>query len=219
MTDNLNQLIEQYRSELFDNVLPFWLENSIDKECGGYFTCLDREGKVFDTDKFIWLQGREVWMLSMLYNNVEKNPEWLAAAEQGAQFLKNHGHDGNYNFYFSTTRDGKPLVEPYNIFSNTFATMAFGQLAKATGKKEYEDIALKIWNNTLERRDNPKGKWNKLHPGTRPLKNFALPMILCNLVLEIEHLLDDSMLKKTTDDFLHEVCDVFIRPELGGLVM
>ena len=74
MTDNLNQLIEQYRSELFDNVLPFWLENSIDKECGGYFTCLDREGKVFDTDKFIWLQGREVWMLSMLYNNVEKNP-------------------------------------------------------------------------------------------------------------------------------------------------
>ena len=149
MTDNLNQLIEQYRSELFDNVLPFWLENSIDKECGGYFTCLDREGKVFDTDKFIWLQGREVWMLSMLYNNVEKNPEWLAAAEQGAQFLKNHGHDGNYNFYFSTTRDGKPLVEPYNIFSNTFATMAFGQLAKATGKKEYEENAVLYYGPTI----------------------------------------------------------------------
>lgn len=219
MINNLNGLIEQYRSELFENVLPFWLDNSIDKECGGYFTCLDRTGKVFDTDKFIWLQGREVWLFAMLYNNVEKRQEWLDAAVGGAEFLKKYGHDGNYNFYFSTTRDGKPLVEPYNIFSNTFATMAFGQLAKATGSKEYEEIAVKTWDRILARRDNPKGVWNKLHPGTRNLKNFALPMILCNLSIEIQHLLDDDVFKATANDFLHEVCDVFIRPELDGLVV
>lgn len=215
----LNELIGQYRTELYDSVLPFWLNNSIDEECGGYFTCLDREGKVFDTDKFIWLQGREVWMLSMLYNNVEKKQEWLDAAIKGAEFLKKYGHDGQYNFYFSTTREGQPLVEPYNIFSNTFATMAFGQLAKATGNKEYEEIALKAWQRVLDRKENPKGKWNKLHPGTRPLKNFALPMILCNLVLEIEHLLDPGMLKTTTDAFLGEVMSEFVRPELGGIVV
>ncbi len=219
MIDNLDQLIEQYRSELFDSVIPFWLEKSQDHEFGGYFTCLDREGNVFDTDKFIWLQGREVWMLSMLYNNVEKNPKWLEAAELGAQFLMKYGHDGNYNWYFSVTREGKPIVEPYNIFSYTFATMAFGQLAKATGKKEYEEVALRTWERILERRPNPKDKWNKLHPGTRNLKNFALPMILCNLSLEIQHLLDENAFARTTDEFLHEVCDVFIRPELGGLVM
>ena len=59
-------LANQYRNELLDNVLPFWLEHSQDLEFGGYFTCLDRKGGVFDTDKFIWLQGREVWMFSML---------------------------------------------------------------------------------------------------------------------------------------------------------
>ena len=107
MIQNLDGLIEQYRSELFDSVLPFWLENSIDKEYGGYFTCLDREGKVFDTDKFIWLQGREVWMFAMLYNKVAPRKEWLDAAVKGAEFLKKHGHDGNYNFYFSTTREGR----------------------------------------------------------------------------------------------------------------
>lgn len=219
MSSKLKQLIEQYHNELYDSVIPFWLEKSVDHEFGGYFTCLDREGKVFDTDKFIWLQGREVWMLSMLYNNVEKRPEWLEAAIKGAEFLKKYGHDGNFNWYFSTTREGKPLVEPYNIFSNTFATMAFGQLAKATGNAEYEHIALETWKRILARRDNPKGKWNKLVPGTRPLKNFALPMILCNLVLEIEHLLDGDALKKTSDDFLSEVMNVFIRPELGGLVV
>ena len=55
---DFKKLANQYRDELLDNVLPFWLEHSQDLEFGGYFSCLDREGKVFDTDKFIWLQGR-----------------------------------------------------------------------------------------------------------------------------------------------------------------
>lgn len=123
------KLAAQYKQELLNKVLPFWLEKSQDKEYGGYFTCLDRQGNVFDTDKFIWLQGREVWMFAMLYNKVEKKQEWLDCAVQGAEFLKKYGHDGKYNWYFSLTREGQPLVEPYNIFSYTFATLAFGQLS------------------------------------------------------------------------------------------
>ncbi len=187
---DFNQLAKHYKDELFENVLPFWLEHSQDKEYGGYFSCLNRKGDVYDTDKFIWLQGREVWLFAMLYNKVEKRKEWLDCAVQGAEFLKKYGHDGNYNWYFSLDRTGRPLVEPYNIFSYTFATMAFGQLALATGSKEYADIAKRTFDVVLAKKDNPKGKWNKLHVGTRNLKGFSLPMILCNLSLEIEHLLD-----------------------------
>lgn len=79
----------------------------------------------------------------MLYNKLEKNQEWLDCAIQGGEFLKKYGHDGNYNWYFSLNRQGQPLVEPYNIFSYTFATMAFGQLSLATGREEYADIAKK----------------------------------------------------------------------------
>ena len=192
--DNFKQLAERYRSELLDNVLPFWLEKSQDKEFGGYFSCLNRDGSVYDTDKFIWLQGREVWMFAMLYNSLEKRQEWLDAAIQGAEFLKNYGHDGNYDFYFSLTREGKPLVQPYNIFSNTFACMAFAQLAKATGSQEYADIARRTFRRILDRRDNPKGRWLKAYPGTRPMKDFALPMIVCNMALEVEDIIDDPEL-------------------------
>ena len=211
-------LARQYRDELLDNILPFWLEKSQDREFGGYFTCLDRKGNVFDTDKFIWLQGREVWMFASMYNKVEKRPEWLECAVQGGEFLKKYGHDGNYNWYFSLTRDGRPLVEPYNIFSYTFATMAFGQLHLATGNPEYAEIAKKTFDIILSKVDNPKGRWNKVHPGTRDLKNFALPMILCNLALEIEHLLDKEYLERTIDTCIHEVMDTFYRPELGIIV-
>ena len=150
---DFKKLANQYKDELLDNVLPFWLENSQDKEFGGYFTCLDREGKVFDTDKFIWLQGREVWMFSMLYNKVEKRKEWLDCAVQGGEFLKKYGHNGDYNWYFSLDRSGRPLVEPYNIFSYTFAAMAFGQLSLATGNQEYADIAKKTFDIILSKVD------------------------------------------------------------------
>ena len=216
---DFKQLEKQYRDELLQNVIPFWLEKSQDKEYGGYFTCLDRQGNVFDTDKFIWLQGREVWLFAMLYNRVEKRQEWLDCAIQGAEFLKKYGHDGNLNWYFSLDRQGSPLVEPYNIFSYTFATMAFGQLSIATGNQEYADIAKRTFDIILSKQDNPKGKWSKAYPGTRSLKNFALPMILCNLALEIEPLLDEAFIEKTMDTCIHEVMDVFLRPELGGIVV
>ncbi|MGM9785765.1 MAG: AGE family epimerase/isomerase [Candidatus Cryptobacteroides sp.] len=217
--NDFKSLAAQYKSELLDNVLPFWLEKSQDKEYGGYFSCLNRDGSVFDTDKFIWLQGREVWMFSMLYNSFEKRPEWLEAARQGAEFLKKYGHDGNYDFYFSLTRDGKPLVQPYNIFSNTFACMAFAQLAKATGNPEYAEIARRTFNRILERRDNPKGQWLKAFPGTRPMKDFALPMIICNMALEVEDIINDpQLIERTIDESVHEIVDVFWQPDLGVIL-
>ncbi len=240
---DLNQLREKYKHELLDSVVPFWLNKSQDKEFGGYFTCLNREGDVYDTDKFIWLQGREVWMFAKLYNTVEPRQEWLDAAIQGAEFLKQHGHDGQLNWYFALDREGQPLVEPYNIFSYTFATIAFGQLSIALKtaaahpcpslgrgdgegssnmllslSAEYADIAKRTFDIVLSKTDNPKGRWSKAAPGAREMKTFDLPMILCNVALEIESLLDPAFLQKAIDTCLHEVMDVFYRPELGLIV-
>ncbi len=216
---NFKQLAQQYKTELLESCLPFWLEFSQDLEYGGYFSCLNRDGSVFDTDKFIWLQGREVWMFAMLYNKVEKKQEWLDCAIHGAEFLKIYGHDGNYDFYFSVTRDGKPIIQPYNIFSNTFACMAYAQLAEATGSEEYKEIALKTFQRILDRRNDPKGRWEKSYPGTRPMKGFSLPMIICNMALEIENIMPDkSLLDKTIDECLSEVLDVFYHPELGVML-
>lgn len=212
---NYKQYAEKYQDNLLKDVIPFWLKNSADKEFGGYFTCLNRNGDVFDTDKFAWLQFRQVWCFSMLYNQVEQKKEWLDFAVQGAEFMKKHGKDSGGNFYFSLTREGQPLVQPYNIFSDCFAAMAFAQLFKATANEEYAQIAVNTFNNILRKRDDPKGKYNKAFPGTRPLQGFSLPMILCNLVLELEHLLDKKLIEQTIDDGIHSVMNVFYQEDLG----
>lgn len=212
---NYRQYAEKYQDNLLKDIIPFWLKNSGDTEFGGFFTCIDREGNVFDTDKFAWLQFRQVWCFSMLYNQVEQKKEWLDFAIQGAEFMKKHGKDENGNFYFSLSREGQPLIQPYNIFSDCFAAMAFAQLYKATVTEEYAKLAIDTFNNILRKKDDPKGKYNKAYPGTRPLQGFSLPMILCNLVLELEHLLDRDLIEKTINDGIHSVMDIFYQDDLG----
>ncbi|RAJ99896.1 N-acylglucosamine 2-epimerase [Larkinella arboricola] len=210
-----NTYASLYRDTLLNDVIPFWQNHSLDREMGGFYTCLDRTGQVYDTDKFIWLQARQVWTFAMLYNRVEQRPDWLDVSRHGADFLQRFGRADDGSWYFSLTRDGNPLIQPYNIFSDCFATMAFGQLSLATGSDEQANLAESTFRQILARRDNPKGHWNKAVAGTRPLKNFALPMILCNLALEIEHLLDKSLVEQTIDECIHEVMDVFYDPALG----
>jgi N-acylglucosamine 2-epimerase len=213
MTIHPNKYSRIYHSSLLLDVIPFWEKHSPDNTFGGYFSCLDRQGRVYDTDKFIWLQGRQAWCFSMLFNQVEQKPEWLEMARLGIDFLVKHGRDQDGNFFFSLNQKGEPLIQPYNIFSDCFAAMALAQFSKASQDEEFGELAIKTFYSIIKRRSNPKGIYNKIYPGTRPLKNFALPMILSNLCLELEHLLDPEMVEQTIQQCVTEVMDVFLNKD------
>jgi len=200
-------VFDTYRTALLEDVIPFWEKHSPDREAGGYFTCLDRQGRVYDTDKFMWLQGRQVWMFSKLYNTIEKRTAWLALAQLGYDFMRRHGMDEEGNWYFSLERRGRPLVQPCNIFSDCFAAMAFSQYALASGNNEARNIARRTLDNILQRQSNPKGHFNKGFPGTRPLASLVLPMILCNLTLEMEWMLDAATVDRILDPAISVILD------------
>jgi N-acylglucosamine 2-epimerase len=215
MNYDFRSLANLYRDTLLNDVIPFWSKYSIDWEQGGYFTCLDRAGQVYDTDKFIWLQNRQVWIFSMLCERVEKKEDWLKIAKNGADFLAKHGRDPEGNWYFSLTREGEPLIQPYNIFSDCFAAMAFSKYALVSGEEWAKDVALQAYNNVLRRKEDPKGKYNKTYPGTRSLKSLAVPMILANLSLEMEWLLPSDKLEQVLDATVQEVMTDFLDKDRG----
>ena len=208
----------QYKEELLDRVIPFWMNHSKDSIHGGYLTSLDRDGTVFDSDKWVWLQGREVWAFATFYNTIEKRREWLEMALHGAEFLQKHGRDDSGAYYFGLTRDGRPLVQAYNIFSDCFCAMGYGALAMALPKSEYGSVAKSVFESILARRDNPKGKYSKGVPGTRPLKNFSLPMILCNLALELESVLGTKYVDPLVRNLAKEIMRDYYKPDLGCIL-
>jgi N-acylglucosamine 2-epimerase len=93
-----------------------------------------------------------------------------------------------------------------------FRGHGLGQYALAAGDASAGDLARATYRHILTRQDNPKGPYNKLVPGARPLQNFAMPMILCNLVLELEPLLPAEEVEAAIDRCVSTIMGRFLDP-------
>lgn len=174
-------VIERYKRELLTSVIPFWESHCIDHAHGGYFTFLDRDGSVYDKDKYMWMQWRIVYQFATLYSSPYGKPEWLQIAEKGFEFLHANGHDAEGNYYFAINQSGKPIIAPYNIFSEAFVVMGAAALYKATKSEAHKQAALNAMDNYIRRIKNPKGRWEKSFPNRPKRLSLGPYMILANL--------------------------------------
>jgi N-acylglucosamine 2-epimerase len=173
----LNHLLAVYRDGLLHDTLPFWLKHAVDHEHGGYMTSLARDGSLLDSDKGVWQQGRFAWLLLTLYNTVERRPEWLQVAELGIRFLDQYCMDPeDGRFWFQVTREGQPLRKRRYAFSESFAAIAYGQFAKATGNHQYAVKAEAAFRRFLQHHLQPDPRLAKF-TNVRPTRGLAFPMI------------------------------------------
>ena len=78
-----------FRNELYKEVMPWWLQFSIDTVDGGYFNCIHEDGTLYDTTKYVWLQGRQVWMFAKLYGDHSFNQN-LLQDKNSQNLITNH---------------------------------------------------------------------------------------------------------------------------------
>ncbi|MEI7766011.1 MAG: AGE family epimerase/isomerase [Phycisphaerae bacterium] len=182
---NLAALRTRYEQELFERVLPFWLTHSLDRQHGGYYNCLDRTGAIYDRTKHVWLQGRQVWMLSKLYRTVEQRPEWLAAATLGGEFLRQHARSPDGRVYFALNETGQPVTMQRKMYAACFYVLAMAEYARAADKPAYlteaQTMLAKVWHWAFY----PEELGRVALPGEVPMQNLAVPMILLNLFEEV----------------------------------
>lgn len=209
--ERVNSLYEFYRTELVDNCISFWLKNSLDTEYGGIFTCLDREGKVFNTDKSVWFQGRALWMFSKMYNEVERREEWLNAAKSIYDFLTEYCFDADERMFFTVTRDGKPLQKRRYMFSETFAVIGCAEYSKASGDKTALEKAKRIYSNVLHMYRNPEVNPPKINPKTRQTKSLAVPMILLGITQSLREVDPDPAYDSLAKEFADAMLNNFLK--------
>ncbi len=212
---DISRIIERYENELVSSVIPFWQNNCIDKEYGGYFTMLDRDGSVYDTMKYMWMQWRIVYMFATLYETSYRREEWLDIAVKGFEFLTKYGKSQDGSYYFALDRQGKAAIAPYSIFSDCFAAMGAAAMFKATGEERYKHEANSAMNIYISRLDNPKGKWEKSLPGRGSRSGLGNYMILANLGNVMADCLKTTDYDKDTADAVNTVMDKFWNSELN----
>jgi len=166
-----------YRDGLLNDTLPFWIKHSVDRECGGFLTALNRDGTVIDSDKGMWPQGRFTWLLGELYNHVEPRDEWLELAIHGAKFLNRYGFDSSDGrMWFQVTREGQPLRKRRYAYTESFAAIAYGELFKATGEATYAEQATQAFERFVDHNLRPQDVQPK-YTDVRPVRGLGFPMI------------------------------------------
>ncbi len=166
-----------FKKDLTENILPFWLNNAIDYENGGIYTCLDREGNIYGTDKSVWFQGRALWVFSKAYNLIDKNPEYLKAAKNIYAFLpKCTDTDGR--MFFTVTADGRELQKRRYYFSETFAAIGCAELYKATGDRAVLESAEKFFTVAYECFTGVRKNQPKINPDNIDSKALSPSMIM-----------------------------------------
>lgn len=217
------KLANTYRDALLSDVIPFWLRHGLDHEQGGFLTALDRDGTVIDDDKSIWFQGRAAWMFATLFNTVEPNPQWLAAAQSAVGFLRRHGASPDGKLYFTTTRDGRPLRMRRYVYSEAFAVIANAALARAAGDSQAAADAVTFFESYLTYSFEPNRMPAKVDQKTRPTMSIGPLMIAIATAQEIRENLEDVSANGRTcsawiDWAIEQIERYFLKPEYEALM-
>ncbi len=209
-------------SAQLDSCADFWLKNGMDSVHGGVYTCLDREGKIFSTDKSVWMQGRCGWIYAWLCRTYGVKEEWLKASKSCLDFLEEHcvNRGAGDRLYFTVTEDGQPLRQRRYCFSEAFYCIANAEYYGITGEKEHLERALKAYDmywNLNHGMPDPTGMGPKTVPETRSGRALGIPMILLNVTAVLKRVNPENaeLYDKRANECVKDILNYHFKPELG----
>ena len=208
---------ESYKNDFVNNIMPFWLKNGLDKENGGVYTCLNRDGSLIDTTKSVWFQGRFGFVAAFAYNNIEKNEEWLAASKSCIDFIEKYCFDSDGRMYFEVMADGTPLRKRRYLFSECFAAIAMSEYSIASGDKTYATKALDLFERILYFLETP-GALEPKYLDTLKARGHSITMILINTASRIRAAVSAASLDKRIEESISDLKKYFIHPEYEALL-
>ena len=213
--------LKQWTKQELDRCISFWLNNGMDKVNGGVYTCLDREGKIFSTDKSVWMQGRCGWIFAYLCHIYGIKDEWLKASKSCLDFMEKYciNREAGDRMYFTVTADGKPLRQRRYCFSEAFYCIANAEYYGVTGEKECLERARKAYKIIYDLNHgaaDPTGLGAKTIPETRTGRALADPMIFLNTTAIMRRVDPENkeLYDRYSEDCVRDILDYHHKPEL-----
>ena len=140
-TNVLKEFETSVRKELYEDIVPFWANRTIDEK-GGFIGRMTNDGVIDPkAPKGLILNTRILWTFSALYV-FDKKPEHLKIAERSYNYLMEHFWDNQFGgMFWMVNREGKPLEQQKQIYGQGFVIYALSEYYRASGNKEAIDKA------------------------------------------------------------------------------
>ena len=210
----LTRLRDDYHSELFERVLPFWDKHGIDHRRGGFMCALDYDGKRRHDHKFHWYQGRGIWVYSFLFNHFGKQEKHLAVARRTKKFWLEHGRQRDGWWAELLSREGK-VLQPFrgDVYSAFTTAEGLQEFAAATGDEQSRELAVKLVKAAyrhVTRRDYHDRY--AAQPGWRVQGIWIYTLNVCTQLLDRG---DDPQLRAMADDCVEAIIDKHYNADIG----
>ncbi len=142
MSDKVKALYKLAVKDLTENLLPWWMEHSIDRENGGFYGAVFNDNRPeIGHSKFITLNARMVWTFASAYR-VWKEPKYKEVADRAYRYLMDHFYDTEHGGFFSyVDAQGRPQDMSKYIYGNAFAIYGLSEYARAFGSEEAQGYA------------------------------------------------------------------------------
>lgn len=206
----LEECRQRCLTDLVEDIMPFWMKYGLDPVNGGVYTAVDREGRLMDSTKSVWFQGRFGYVCAALYNNVRKETSWLEASRSAIDFIESHCVDTDGHMFFAVTAEGNPVQKRRYVFSECFAAIAMAEYALASGCMIYADKALELFNRIIKMISTPGFLPPKYDFQAR---GHSITMILINVALVIKQVCDAPVLDNYISKAVYEIRDYFMKEE------
>jgi N-acylglucosamine 2-epimerase len=195
MTDA--QLAVFYRNHLERMILPFWTDRAPDREQGGVFTCWSNDGsELLSHDKYIWTQGRYLWLLARSVQMVRAGrlsadeALLLELAAETREFLRYARLEGG-NYAFLLSGDGQ-LKEAFpgqghdiSFYVDCFVALGLGEYARLLGDTALFAETLELYDG-ISRRLEAGSVRSEPYPVPAGCRAHAYSMIMLNVAQELE---------------------------------
>ncbi|NQT53462.1 AGE family epimerase/isomerase [bacterium] len=141
----MSERLERIDSYLKTKLLPFWIENSVDEEYGGFLTYFDRDGKpTGETTKTLLCQERMVFTMASAHRAGLGGGKCLEIARKGLDFMIDVYWDAEHGGWFwIADREGNILDDSKIMYGQNFGIYAPSEVALAGGGDLGHDMALK----------------------------------------------------------------------------
>ena len=202
---------------LTEHVLPFWFPKLIDQRYGGLNNCVQDDGEVLSTEKYLWSQGRALWVLSKLFNDIDQDSKWLEMATPIFKLLTDYGRNTDREWHFSLNADGTPAREPQSIYVDGFCIYGLTEYAKATGHEKSLDIALESYTHASPKLDDHRLVRTMPHPIPTGYQSHGPLMLFAHVFHELGILSGKEDIKQRALELADKILTQHLDPESGQL--
>lgn len=129
--------MNEFKKELTDNILPFWIEKMLDTEHGGFYGRIDGNEILHPkANKGAVLNARILWTFSAAYRILKKE-EYLKIAERAFHYIKDYFIDQTHGgVYWELDYWGNPVNTKKQTYAQGFALYGFSEFYRATANTE-----------------------------------------------------------------------------------